>query len=192
MDDSDAFRLEHGMNVTFFDCHRRFLPLNHPFRSDKCSFLNGKTIRKGSPKRKLGADIMKMLDDLKEWENGVFEGYGVNHNWTHKSCLWELPYAKALILPHYINLMRQGWNFVESIMSMCLDVTGFTKDNMNARKDLAALCDHSLLEAKTNAKGNLSTPRDPYCLKLTERKEVLKWPKTLKFPNRYAENKKSS
>jgi hypothetical protein len=28
----------------------------------------------------LGADIIKMLDDLKEPENDVFEGYGENHN----------------------------------------------------------------------------------------------------------------
>jgi hypothetical protein len=38
-------------------------------------------------------------------------------------------------------------------MSICLDVTGFTKDNMNAGKDLAALCNHPLLEAKINARG---------------------------------------
>jgi hypothetical protein len=64
---------------------------------------------------------------------------------------------------------------VESIMNICLDVIGFTKDNMNTRKDLAALCDCPLLEAKINAKGNLSRPRAPYCLKLAERKYVLKW-----------------
>jgi hypothetical protein len=63
---------------------------------------------------------------------------------------------------------------VENIMNMCLDVTSFTKDNMNAMKDLAALYDRPLLEAKTNAKGNLSRPRAPYYLKSTERKEVLK------------------
>jgi hypothetical protein len=70
---------------------------------------------------------------------------------------------------------------VKSIMSMCLDITGFMKDNINARKDLAALCDHSLLEAITNAKENLSRPRFPYYLKSKERKEILKWLKTLKF-----------
>jgi hypothetical protein len=67
-----------------------------------------------------------MLDDLKESENGVFEGYSENHNWTHKSYLWELSYAKALILPHNINLMHQERNIAKSIMSMCLNVTGFT------------------------------------------------------------------
>jgi hypothetical protein len=103
-----------------------------------------------------------MLVDLKESRNGKFEGYGENHNWTHKSCLWELPYAKALILPHNIDLMHHERNVAESIISMCLDVIGFSKDNMNARKDLAALCDRPLLEVKTNAKGNMTRPRTPY------------------------------
>jgi hypothetical protein len=69
----------------------------------------------------------------------VFKGYGENHKWTHKSCLWELSYAKTLILPHNIDLMHQERNIAESIMSRCLDVTNFTKDNMNARKNLVAL-----------------------------------------------------
>jgi hypothetical protein len=56
MEDSNAFRLEHGRKVSLFDCHRRFFPSNHPFRSDRQSFLKGKTVRKGPP---------KMLDDLR-------------------------------------------------------------------------------------------------------------------------------
>jgi hypothetical protein len=81
-----------------------------------------------------------MLNDLKELENCVFKACGENHNYTLKSCLWELPYAKALILPHNINLMHQEGNIAESIMSICLNVTGFMKHNMNVRKDLATLC----------------------------------------------------
>jgi hypothetical protein len=73
-------------------------------------------------------------------------------------------------------------------MNMCLDVTGFTKDNVNARKDLAALCDHPSLEAKPNSRGKLSRSNAPYSLKPTERKEVLRWLKTLKFPDHYATN----
>jgi hypothetical protein len=68
------------------------------------------------------------------------------------------------------------------------DVTGFSKDNMNARKDLVALCDRPLLEVKINAKGNLTRPRASYCLKPTERKKILKWLKKLKFPDRYVAN----
>jgi hypothetical protein len=47
MDDSDAYRLEHSKKDTFFDCHRRFLPLSHPFRGDRKSFMKGKTVKKG-------------------------------------------------------------------------------------------------------------------------------------------------
>jgi hypothetical protein len=129
-----------------------------------------------------------VLDDLKESENVVFEAYSKNHNWTHKSCLWEPPYAKALILHHNIDLMHQEWNVAESIMSMCLDVTGFMKDNLNARKDLVALCDRPSMDAKPNARGNLKRPKAPCYLKPTERKEVLRWLKILKFLDCYAAN----
>jgi hypothetical protein len=84
--------------------------------------------------------------------------------------------------------MHQEQNVVESIMSRCLDATGFMQDNMNARKDLVALCDHPSLEAKPNARGKLRRPKAPYYLKTIERKEVLRWLKTLKFLDRYAAN----
>jgi hypothetical protein len=84
--------------------------------------------------------------------------------------------------------MNQEWNVAESIMSMCLDVTGFTKHNVNARNDFADLCDCPLLEAKSNARGKLRRPKAPYCLKPTERKEVLMWLKTSKFLDCYEAN----
>jgi hypothetical protein len=73
-------------------------------------------------------------------------------------------------------------------MSMCLDVTSFMKDNINVRKDLAALCDRPTLEAIPNARGKLSRPKAPYYLNPIERKYVLRLLKTLKFPDRYAAN----
>jgi hypothetical protein len=98
---------------------------------------------------------VKMLNELKESQNGVFEGYGKKHNWTHKISLWELPDAKVLILPHNIDLIHPERNGAESIISMCFDVTSFSKDNINARKDITALCNHPSLEPKRNGKGNL-------------------------------------
>jgi hypothetical protein len=35
LDDSDAFRFQHGRKVSFFDYHQRFLPLSHEFRGYK-------------------------------------------------------------------------------------------------------------------------------------------------------------
>jgi hypothetical protein len=129
-----------------------------------------------------------MLDDLKESEIGGFEGYSEKHNWTHKICFWELPYAKALILPHNIDLIHHELNVMENIINMWLNIIGFSKNNMNAWKDLTALCNRPSLEAKINAKENLTRPQAPYYLKPTERKEILKYLKKLKFPNRYACN----
>jgi hypothetical protein len=80
MDDTDAFRMQHSKKVSFFDCHRIFLLSNHSFRNDTRSFLKGKTVRKEPPKQKFEVDIIKMLDDLKESKNGVFECYYENHN----------------------------------------------------------------------------------------------------------------
>jgi hypothetical protein len=88
------------------------------------------------------------------------------------------------MLPHNIDLMHHERNVAKSIINMCFDVTGFSKDNTNARKDLAALCNRPSLWDKTNVKGNLTRPQTPYCLKPTERKEILKWLKKLKFPHR--------
>jgi hypothetical protein len=120
--------------------------------------------------RKARANIVKMLSELQESQNGGFEGYDEKYNWTHKSYLRELAYAKVLILPHKIDLMHQEQNIVKSIISMCFDVTGFLKENVNARKDLPA----------------------PYWLKLVERKDILRWLKKLKFLDRYAFNIKGA
>jgi hypothetical protein len=40
--------------------------------------------------------------------------------------------------------------------------------------------------------GNLTRPKAPYYLKPTEWKKVLRWLKTLKFPDRYAANIKQA
>jgi hypothetical protein len=80
MNESDAFMLQHGRKVNFFYYHRRFLPLSHEFRGDKESFQTGKSVRKGPPKRKLRADIVKMLGELKESHNGGIKGYDEKHN----------------------------------------------------------------------------------------------------------------
>ncbi|XP_021713462.1 uncharacterized protein LOC110681616 [Chenopodium quinoa] len=48
MDKSKTFWLEHGGKVSWFDCHRQFLPTDHPFRNSKTAFCKNK-VEKGSP-----------------------------------------------------------------------------------------------------------------------------------------------
>jgi hypothetical protein len=71
---------------------------------------------------------------------------------------------------------------------MCFDVIGFSKNNVNVRKDLAALCNRPSIELKINAKGNLKRTHAPYYLRSTERKEIVRLLKKLKFSDRYASN----
>jgi hypothetical protein len=59
---------------------------------------------------------------------------------------------------------------------------------MNARRDLAELCDRPHLELRKNPSGSESRPLDPYCLKRQEREEIFQWLKKLRFPDRYATN----
>jgi hypothetical protein len=124
-----------------------------------------------------------MLDNLvlNKEVNG-FVGYGNDHNWTHKCALWELMYAKALILLHNIDIMHHERNVGESILSTCMSFTDKTKDNHKPRKDLALLCNRPSLELKSHD----GKPRAPFCLKARDRKEVLIWLKNLKFSDGYA------
>jgi hypothetical protein len=62
--------------------------------------------------------------------------------------------------------MHQEHNVAESIISMCFDVTGFSKD-------ISDLCNCPSIEPNVNAKGNLKRTHAPYCPKLAERKEIL-------------------
>jgi hypothetical protein len=124
-----------------------------------------------------------MLDNLARNKNGDgFVGYGEECNWTHKCALWELLYAKMLILMHNIDVIHQEHNVGECILSTCMAFADKTKDNNKERKDLAQLCNRPSLELKSSN----GKPRVPFCLKPKERKEVLIWLQNLKFPDGYA------
>jgi hypothetical protein len=62
-------------------------------------------LEKGPPKQKLRADIVKILGELKESQDGGFEGYSEKHNLTHKKLFLGTPLFKCIdITPHNIDL----------------------------------------------------------------------------------------
>jgi hypothetical protein len=118
-----------------------FSALDHSFRLDRDAFKKGNIVLGGPPRCLSSPEIADMLNNLLLKENrDEFVGYGNEHNWTHKCSLWELPYAKALILMHNIDVMHQERNVGESILSTCMAFVEKTKDNHKTRKDLAQLC----------------------------------------------------
>jgi hypothetical protein len=131
---TDCFCLTHGGKISYFDCHRHWLPQKHNFRQELNAFWKDTTVIKGPLKRLSGTQIVDMLDKLTPDPErpGYFEGYGEMHNWTHKRALWELSYMLVLILMHYIDVMHQERNMGESIISTCMDFPGKIKDNRKA------------------------------------------------------------
>ena len=172
MKNTTCFCLKFGGKITYFDCHRCFLPLDHLFRLDSDAFKKGNIVLEGPSRRLSGPEITNMLDNLVLNKNGTeFVGYGEEHNWTNKYALWELLDAKALILMHNIDVMHQKCNVGESILSTCMSFMDKIKDNHKARKDLALLCNRPTLELKSRG----GKPCAPFCSKARDRKEVLIW-----------------
>nr|AAK13155.1 putative transposase [Oryza sativa Japonica Group]AAP54277.1 transposon protein, putative, CACTA, En/Spm sub-class [Oryza sativa Japonica Group] len=183
-------RLKFGGKYSFFDCHRQFLPIDHSFRSDSNSFLSNTTVSNEPPLRLSGQEIRARLDNLVLAANGdKFVGYGKDHHWTHISSLWRLPYFHKLVLPHNIDVMHNEKNVVEAIFNTCFDIPDQTKDNVKARLDQAALCNRPELNlVQKHASSQWVKPRADFCLNRAQKKEVLEWFQTLKFPDGYGSN----
>jgi hypothetical protein len=77
-----------------------------------------------------------------------------------------------------IDVMRQEHNIVESIIIMCLNIMGKTKDNFKARRDIADICNRPSLELDERGGKRLA----PFFLKVKDRKEVMRWIKKIEIP----------
>ncbi|XP_058002326.1 uncharacterized protein LOC131179487 [Hevea brasiliensis] len=90
MEGSKAFVLQHGGKASFFDCHRQFLPLNHPYRRQKDKFKKGVIERSPPPPRLSGDVIQNRVNSLPDIVFGTtsgkqtIPGFGVHHNWWLK------------------------------------------------------------------------------------------------------------
>jgi hypothetical protein len=64
MKEISCFHLKFGGKISYFDCHRCFLPLDHKFRLDSDTFKKGNIILEGPPRHLSGLEIADMLDNL--------------------------------------------------------------------------------------------------------------------------------
>ncbi|WJX35324.1 hypothetical protein P8452_23334 [Trifolium repens] len=193
MEDTKAFTLKNGGKATWFDCHRRFLPLNHPFRKNKYAFVKGEIETRGPPQYLTPEQVWDKVKDKPNVQvvGGVAlkpRGYGQEHNWTKKSIFWDLPYWKDNLLRHNLDVMHVEKNVFENIFNTVMNVKGKTKDNDKARKDIALYCRRNDLLLKTLSNGKVLKPRANYTLSFDEAKSVLRWVKELKMPDGYASN----
>ncbi|GJX21699.1 hypothetical protein Tco_0226144 [Tanacetum coccineum] len=87
LDNTKAFSLSNGRKVSWFDCHRQFLPERHPFRRNKNDFIKNRIELSPSPLILTGTEVINQIDDFSLKK--VTEIGGVESNASlSKSCGW--------------------------------------------------------------------------------------------------------
>ena len=88
MNKSKAFSLKNGRKVTWFDCHRQFLPYNHVLRRNKKAFYKSRIENKDPRQRLSGEQVYEMVSSIPK-STGVricnVIGHGHSHNMTKRS-----------------------------------------------------------------------------------------------------------
>ncbi|XP_072147856.1 uncharacterized protein [Setaria viridis] len=183
--------LTKGGKYSSFDKHRQFLPPDHPFRRDNKNFTKDVVVNDLAPQMMTLAAVRAQLDtpEVNNHEDG-FVGYGEQHAWTQKSCLWNLPYFDDL-LPHHIDAMHTEKNIAKAIFGTIMDIPDKKKDNVKARVDQARLCNRPKLDmVPPSADKSWRKPKADFVLTRAQGREVLEWFQTLMFHDGYAMNLK--
>ncbi|KAL9667674.1 hypothetical protein QQ045_002038 [Rhodiola kirilowii] len=189
MEETKSFFLQHGRKVSYFDCHRRFLPQNHPYRHDSMHFFKGRTEYASPIDLRDGHATFERVSGLKPiWEQSLNEklpGFGTLHNWTKKSIFWELPYWVNIKLRHNLDVMHIEKNVFDNLFNTIMNVKGKSKYNgIKCRKDLALYCSRPELECQTYRE-KLFGPKAKYALSVAQQTIVCEWIKGLQFPDGY-------
>lgn len=191
MKNSKAFTLKHGRKTSFFDCHRMFLPWDHPFRRNRDAFKKNKVEQSPPPPRIDGDEAWERVCSFrKAVDSGPCRppGYGVDHNWTKQSIFWELPYWKTNLIRHNLDVMHIEKNVFDNVFNTVMDVKDKTKDNEKARMDIKEYCRRRDLELVDQGNGKFLKPKAQYVFNVEQRKIVCEWVKQLKLPDGYASN----
>ena len=193
MEHSKAFMLKHGKKASFFDCHRRFLPMDHPYRRNRINFKKGKVEMDEPPPNRSGLVIQEWVDKLPEIVFGPsvhkqkIRGFGKEHNWVRKSIFWELPYWKTLLIRHMLDLMHIEKNFHDNVFYTVLGDKTRTKDNAKARLDMQEICSRDTGRLMQNNDG-IGKPKAAYTLSDEDLKSFCEWVKELRLPDGFASN----
>ncbi|XP_019256400.1 PREDICTED: uncharacterized protein LOC109234800 [Nicotiana attenuata] len=153
MENTDAFTLTKGGKQSWFDNHRKFLPLDHPYRNNRNSFRKNKVVRTHPPPIRSGDDILKEINELglkkvtelgADIVNGKISKFS---GWKKRSIFWDLPYWSTNLIRHNLDVMHIEKNFFENVFNTVMDVDGKTKDNAKSREDLKEFCRRPELHA---------------------------------------------
>ena len=191
IEEPDSFYLPESKKISWFDCHRKFLDDDHPFRVNRTGFKKGIKVSKRFEGYKSGDEILDFLNSVgyKEVTEMYHEETNIplskQYGWNRKNIFWRLPYWKDHILRHNIDPMHTEKNFFDNLFFTMMDVRGKSKDTANSRKELNDICGRE----DQNMIGDTNRyPKIVYQLTSEQKKAVLEWVRMLKFPDGYASN----
>ncbi|XP_074323740.1 uncharacterized protein LOC141660653 [Apium graveolens] len=178
MERTKSFTLPKGRKPCWFDCHRRFLPEDHPFRRNRENFRKGKVENDIPVPRLSGTDMRSCVMRLPDVPFGKNDkkiiGFGESHNWVRKSIFWELPYWSTNLIRHNLDVMHVEKNVFDNIFNTIMN-TGKTKDNDATRLDMKDICKRSSLEIYESSNGKNLKPQARYTLSKKQVEEKPIW-----------------
>jgi tnp2 family transposase/uncharacterized protein DUF4218 len=172
--------LENGHKFCYMG-HRRWLPIDHPFRYDDIGF-DGHVELDHAPVPSSGSDV---LEDLKRTTftygkcvtSVEVDDKDEKQLWKKKSIFFDLPYWEYNNLRHNLDVMHIEKNICDNILGTFLNLEGKSKDNYKARGDLEVMNIRHELYLIALPNGEFKLPDAPYT--------VLKH---IKVPDGYASN----
>ncbi|XP_057452852.1 uncharacterized protein LOC130744712 [Lotus japonicus] len=155
-DGTDSIWLEHGKKTVYL-AHRRFLHLNHQYRTWTKAF-NGNSEERIAPVPLDGDGLFEKVKYLDCKFGKDFAKELPSLGWKKKSIFFELPYWKSLHVRHFLDVMHIEKNVCDSVIVTLLHVPGKTKDSINARLDLLKMGIRTELEPVQKGKRTYLPP----------------------------------
>ncbi|KAL4035831.1 hypothetical protein IC575_004538 [Cucumis melo] len=172
--------------------HRKFLPLNRPFKKQKKVFNNEKELGIASqPLSEESIFEMFINNDFSNDENSSStrkRSLGFSDScWKKKSIFFELEYWKKLHVRHCLDVMHIEKNVCMNLLGTLLDIPGKSKDGLQSRRDLEQLGIRSELVLKVV--GNRTyTPPACYTLSKSEKRTICQSLSKMKVLEGYSSN----
>jgi len=191
-DETDSIYLKHCKKCVYMG-HRRFLPTDHPLRTEGKHF-KGEPETRPKPLFRNGKRVFSMIKNVK-----VVFGKGPGSQpipkddqghvpmWKKKSILWNLPYWQVLQVRNAIDVMHLSKNLCVNLLGF-LGVYGKSKDTLEARRDMQQLAGRQGLQPEKRDKGCHYLKPASYNLSKEEKKSMFDCLNSIKVPSGYSSN----
>ncbi|XP_021768138.1 uncharacterized protein LOC110732470 [Chenopodium quinoa] len=157
--------------TVYYD-HRPFLPLDHKYRRMKKAF-NGEHNFESRPKVFTSQEVFEKVKDIQLTFGKLKKNKDAIPKKGYKKCcdFWRLPYWRFLFVRHSLDIMHIEKNVFDSLIGTLLNISGKTKDGVNARLDLKEMNMRNELHAVETGKQDYLPPA-AYTLSKNEKVEL--------------------